>query len=177
MVNTTANFYSFFIVLIGIIVLPYHPSHYGINLNNLKFNLTVCLGLGILGLILTLLIRYFLFIKAGNSDFDFDFSFRFFYLIYPLTAIMQEIIIKGFFQSYFVAAFEGLRYKRLFAILLSSLVFAQLHLIFGFAFVALTFLYSILTGFLYEKTRSIVGISIIHFLIGAGFIYFMKNFI
>ena len=81
------------------------------------------------------------------------------------------LIVEGFFQSYFIAVFDGLKYSKFLSICLASFIFAQFHLIYGIPVVLLTFLFSFILGWFYEYSRSLVGVSIIHFLTGAGFLF------
>ena len=159
---------------LGLIFMPYHHKHYGYNLNALRFNLITGILLGLAGLTGSLFFRISNY-RAGLSEYGFHFNLlpELFRLISCIIfSFCQEAVSKGIFQSYFVAIFEETPYRKLLAILLASLVFAQFHLLYGFGIVAITFVYSLFSGIYYEKTRSLVGVFIIHFMSGAGIFFF-----
>ena len=175
-INLITKIYDlwFFILIIsGIFYLPYHPRHYGLNMNRLKYNLTIGLLIGGTGAFISIMIRIYL-IKSGHKEFSFNLSTRSFILCsaYMVSCFLQDTLSRGFFQSYFVAVFRKNRWNRPISILLTSLIFAQFHYVYGFNLVIGSFIYCFITGFIYEKTRSVVGITIIHFLTGASMIHF-----
>lgn len=162
------------LILSGIILLPYHPTHYGLNLNKLAFNLRLGLGVGAVGLVAAVGCRCWL-VRAGYQEFAFvwmpgDFLRRF--ILYLIMAPMQELVVKGYFQSFFMAMFEHLPARRALSIVTASFVFAQFHLIYGLPVVLITFVFACVTGWIYEQSRSCVGVTLIHFLTGAGLLFF-----
>jgi membrane protease YdiL (CAAX protease family) len=164
----------FLILLVfGIFYLPYHPKYYGLNLNKLKYNLIIGFGIGGAGMLIAVIIRLML-IKYGHDEFRFNFSALSIMLcvLYFFSCFLQEALSRGFFQSYFIAVFTKTRSNRIIAIFLTALVFAQFHYIYSSGLALASFIYCFSTGFIYEKTRSIAGITIIHFLIGASMIQF-----
>jgi membrane protease YdiL (CAAX protease family) len=172
------QFYFITAAILGFIFLPYHGKHYGINLYGLKFNILSGLLIGILGLIISLNLRIYMF-NSGIKEFGFYFDPFIFcvrFVFYLLFSISQELVTKGYFQSYFVAVFDNVKFKKVYSILLASLVFSQFHILYGLWLVAGTFLYSVITGFYYEKTRSILGVSIIHFLTGSAIFFFSSAY-
>jgi membrane protease YdiL (CAAX protease family) len=164
------HLYSAVALLSGFIYLPYHPKYYGFNLNKLSFSLKYGLLIGALCAGVALLVRYNL-ISGGSSQYTFQFYFiptMRMIIIYPFIALMQEAVIKGYIQSYIIALYEGGKNSRILANVISSLVFAQLHIAFGLDVVLGTFALSLVTGWMYEHTRSLLGSSIIHYLTGLG---------
>ncbi|WP_304221512.1 CPBP family intramembrane glutamic endopeptidase [Gracilinema caldarium] len=156
-------------VVLAIFVLPYNHYYYGMNFRNLWENIKDGILFGIPFAIVALLYRYHL-IKKGYEIYNFTGYFGFFSLIYPFVAVVQEISIKGILQSYFVKAFETIDQKKTSAIIVTSIVFSEFHAIYGYQAMIATFLYGIITGYIYEKHRSFVAVSIIHTL--AGFALF-----
>lgn len=168
--------YMFIGVALGIILLPYHHKYYGFTLNKLKFNLLTAIPVGLVGLTLSIIVRVYMY-KTGGKEFGFYFNplvFTIRFFSYILICIIQEAITKGYFQSYFIAVFDGLKYNKALSISIASLVFAQFHILYGFHLVLITFVYSVLSGIYYEKSRSLVGVSIVHFFCGAGIFFFSK---
>jgi len=174
LITKAYDLWFFTLLVSGVFCLPYHPKYYGLNLNKLKLNLLLGFGIGGTGALISILIRIHL-IRTGNHEFEFNFSpasflFCFSYLI---SCFLQETLSRGFFQSYFIAVFRNNKKNRVLAIFLTALIFAQFHYIYSFGLALASFIYCFLTGFIYEKTRSVVGITIIHFLIGASMIQFI----
>lgn len=156
--------------ILGKFVLPPSARRYGLNTRKLKLNIVLGLALGILFMIAAVMLRYHLY-RSGNHDYGWRFSYFSvlkLIIVYPVSVIAQESIIKGFFQDYLADRFSPARYGLPISIILSSLVFAQFHLVVGFPLFMATFVYSMCTGFIYYHTESVVSISLIHFLGGAG---------
>ena len=166
------HFYFFVILVLGIFFFPYHPMNYGFNLNKLKYNLKIGLLFGGFGFLLSVIIRYFL-VKNGKTDFSFHLNFDYSYLTYPIVVITQEALIKGYFQSFLITVFDNLKGSKWYAIIIVSIIFAQMHILFGPCVTIIGFLFSVFTGWFYEKTRSLVGVVIIHYLSGVGLLYFI----
>jgi len=173
LVTKAYDLWFFTLLVAGVFVLPYHPRYYGLNLNRLKYNLAIGFGVGGIGAVIAVLIRIHL-IRTGNHEFEFNFSAAsfFFCFTYLVSCFLQDTLSRGFFQSYFIAVFRKNKTNRVIAIFLTALIFAQFHYIYSFGLALTSFIYCFTTGFIYEKTRSVVGITIIHFLIGASMIHF-----
>lgn len=157
----------------GLFLLPYHPKHYGLNLYNLKQNLSWGIGIGIALSIISVGIRIWL-VKMGYKQFEFYPHVDATLLIYPIFALSQELVIKGYFQSYFIALLKDNSHGQYIAILIASLVFGQLHVFMGMPVAAVTFLYALISGIIYEKSRSILGLTIIHTMVGLVFLNWSK---
>lgn len=171
----TMTLYMIICILLGMFYLPYHPKYYGFNFKYLGSELIVGIIIGIFTLLISILIRLYL-INEGCSYLSFHFSLSIDdvlrILAYPMAAIVQETAVKGYFQSYLVAILDGSKVKKSLSIIVSSLIFAQFHLILGMWVFALTFIFSCLTGIIYERRRSVIAVSIIHFMAGAGLLMF-----
>lgn len=161
------------IAIAGILLLPYHPKHYGLNLHNLKQNLYWGIGIGIMLSIISVGIRIGL-VKLGYKQFAFYPHVDISLLLYPLFALSQELVIKGYFQSYFIALLKENIHGKYIAILIASLVFGQLHVFMGMPVAAVTFFYALISGIIYEKSRSILGLTIIHTMVGLVFLNWSK---
>ncbi|MEM7181363.1 MAG: CPBP family intramembrane glutamic endopeptidase [Spirochaetota bacterium] len=157
--------------LLGILYLPYSPIHFGLNTNRWRWNLKWGLQIGIFTTVLSLLFRFYL-VASGRVDYRFQFSPGWDFYTYPISVFSQELVIRGYLQSYFVGLFSTSQYKRTIAILFSSMIFGVLHLMYGFLVAFMAYVFSILLGFFYEKTRSILGVCIIHFCTGISLFFF-----
>jgi len=167
------NLYTLVNGIFAIFFLPYHPVNFGLNLNRWKFNLIFGLILGFAGMGISITARYVMVLN-GYMEFDFVPIFKLKKLLYPGVCLAQDFMVRGVFQSYFVSIFDGSKNNKLTAIFFSSLMFSQLHLTYGFAPMALTFIFSFLLGLFYERSRSLLGVTIIHFFTGAGFHFFSQ---
>ncbi len=155
----------------GYFFLPYPISTYGFNRNNLDQVLKESIAISLFLLLMSIGFRHFL-ISIGFEQMRFRLNFRLDILFYPVFAFLQEIITKGFVQSYLYSAFDKYRHNKLFAIISSSLVFALSHLIHGYAVFAGIFFFSMFTGWYYERNRNIWGVTIIHTILGWSLFYF-----
>ncbi len=173
LVTRAYDIWFFTLLVAGLFYLPYHPRYYGLNFNRLKYNLAIGFGIGGAGAVICTFLRIYL-IRSGNHEFGYNFSISSFSLCftYLISCFLQDTLSRGFFQSYFIAVFRKNRTNRFIAIVLTALIFAQFHFIYSFGMALGSFIYCLITGFIYEKSRSVVGIIIIHFLIGASMIHF-----
>ncbi len=85
--------------------------------------------------------------------------------LYPFTAVLQEFLARGFLVTTLVSINPTKNRKHI-AVVCSSLLFASLHLYYGFFFMVGAGLLSVLLGYCYLKDENIWGVSIIHFVIG-----------
>lgn len=84
---------------------------------------------------------------------------------YIFTAILQEFLSRGVMQTS-IKALMQVKYQKFFSILLTSLLFALLHLPFDFPFMTGAFIMSIALGIIYEKQENIWGCAFLHFSCG-----------
>lgn len=176
----TAYFFASTVLLI--IFMPHHPSKYGLHLKFWKGELTIGLIIGIIGMFISAIVGKSLvstgFKTTENIVLGTNWSglfsshnlqFMFFYLV---GSFIQETVSKGYFQSYLIGifskrGFKGITVKSA-AIIISSLFFSLFHATGGIYLCIITFTFSILLGILYERKRSLIAISLIHFFCGTG---------
>lgn len=163
--------YTSITVGFGFFLLPYKMKHYGFNSRNWRFNLKWGLVLGLMGSFLAVLLRIYL-VKQGKKEFRFTPIPEWEFYIYPLSVYSQETMTRGFLQNYFTSLFEKTRKNQLIAIMLSSAIFAMMHLMYGFFLAAMVLIFSIALGYFYKKTYSIIGVYLIHFMVGTTMFYF-----
>lgn len=163
--------YTLIMVLMGVFYLPYKMQHYGWNWNGYKFNLLWGFVLGVLGAGAAVYTRYML-VRQGRTEFAFNPTPEWELYIYPISVIAQETMTKGYLQNYFEHMFEKTSMNRLIAILFSSIIFGLMHLMYGFLIMFLSTIFSVVLGFFFDKTKSLLGVFIVHFLIGTAMFYF-----
>jgi membrane protease YdiL (CAAX protease family) len=87
------------------------------------------------------------------------------FVVYVLVSFSQELTTKGFLQTGLERVLDGNSRTSL-AILLSAVEFGVFHLHYSFQLSALAFLAAILFGRLYARHRTIVGITVAHYILG-----------
>ncbi len=89
--------------------------------------------------------------------------------LYVFFSFVQELISRGFLQSCLECVMIGKR-RTVIAILTSSVSFAMAHLHYGTQSVVITFLAGLYFGWLYTRHRTLVGVTVAHFLLGVLYI-------
>ena len=84
---------------------------------------------------------------------------------YLFTCVVQEFLARSLIYGSIKRMFDG-RHSVLAAILLSSLLFGAVHIAHGFVYMLAAILLLGGLGGLYEKHRSIWGVTILHFVLG-----------
>ncbi|EHQ88905.1 GAF domain-containing protein [Desulfosporosinus youngiae] len=143
-------------------------SKFGLSFKNLKPSL---IESGVVTVIILILITL-LKIEAikswavfqGYPVIDFGLIDWAFYL-YLLIAPFQEFIARGVIQGTVERIMPG-KYNSLWAIVVASMLFSVSHVFYSFELAMLTSVSGFLWGYLYMRHRTIIGISISHFLIG-----------
>lgn len=87
------------------------------------------------------------------------------FFAYLFVAPVQEFIGRGVFQSSFERIITG-KHSAVWALILASLVFGVTHTYYSLSLTVITVVSSLLWGWLYQRHRTIVGISISHFITG-----------
>ena len=88
-------------------------------------------------------------------------------ILYILTAGIQEFLARSVMQSNLKRIMPG-KHAAVHAIILSSLIFAALHIHLGFLFMVGAAILAGLEGILYEKQQSILGVWIVHWAFGVA---------
>lgn len=86
-------------------------------------------------------------------------------LTYVVTAGVQEFLARCVVQHNLQAIVQG-KYKEAIAIVLSSLLFATLHVYYGFAFMMGAALLGVIEGIIYVKQESLISVWIVHYVFG-----------
>ena len=87
-----------------------------------------------------------------------------FLLQYFVHTLFQELGSRGLLQGLFQKFLDDTTGHR--AILLTSTVFASLHLAFGIDAVMITFVASIIFGYVYQAQKNLIGVTILHYWLG-----------
>jgi membrane protease YdiL (CAAX protease family) len=88
-------------------------------------------------------------------------------ILYIITAGIQEFLARSVIQGNLKRITAG-KHKALMAIFLSSMIFAALHIHFGFLFMVGSAILAGLEGILYEKQRNLFGVWIVHWVFGVS---------
>ena len=99
------------------------------------------------------------------------------YILYLLIAPVQEFIARGAMQGSLTRLFSG-RYSGLMVVLVTSFLFGALHMCHSINLSIAALLTSCLWGWMYLRQKTIIGVSLSHFLIGnaAGLMGFWTFF-
>ena len=84
--------------------------------------------------------------------------------IYLAVAVVQELLYRGVLQSALEDIYEDK--NGYMSILLSSLVFCVSHVYLGLAITICSFFAGILLGFMYKRHQNLVGVVIVHYILG-----------
>jgi membrane protease YdiL (CAAX protease family) len=86
-------------------------------------------------------------------------------LIYTVSSLAQEFICRGFIQTNVEQMLTG-RYRSAIAIVTTSVLFGVVHLHYSTPTMVVTILGGIFFGWLYSRHRTLVGITIAHYILG-----------
>ena len=116
--------------------------------------------------VLKIVARHFnpMVFKPDRPFFDFD-TYKIKAVTYILTAGVQEFLARGVVQSNLERIIVGKHNKGI-AIILSGLLFATLHIYYGFFFMMGAAVLAMLEGILYAKQKSLISIWILHYVFG-----------
>ncbi len=142
-------------------------SYLGVTLKGALASIRIILpGTLILSLVLILLKVFF--IKQGidksNEIFVID-NFNWLLVVYLPIAALQEFLARGVIQTTIESVLDK-PYATLWAILTASALFGLVHIQLSVAIAFASYICSLYWGYLYAKKRSLVGVSISHFIIG-----------
>jgi len=177
-----------FLIVSGILVFiaikktRYPRTMFGLNLNNWRRNVIEAILFTLPILALVIFVKWMYLISMGESHrhlFEFfsqlppHFSRThgiLYICIYLLFIPLQEFIIRGVLQTCLEELLSA-KYKTMWAILLSNLLFAASHMhtyaVLGLA----SFLAGLFWGWLYARQRSLVGVIISHWILGVWAIF------
>lgn len=160
----------------------YPLSYYGLSLKNWKQDLVYAFffslpAMGAIYLFAWFSVNYIPAAKGQSMYFDFASQDSKLMLIiwvsYFALVPMQELIVRGFMQTCMRNFLLGPT-RVFFAILSSNLVFELFHTMRGVWFSLIVFAFGIFWGYLYEKQRTIVGVSLSHALLAAWAFLFLN---
>ena len=83
---------------------------------------------------------------------------------YPISAVLQELFVKGIVEDNISASCK--KYNKHFSVWMTSLFFFVLHMGYNLPMMFGAAILCAVTGYLYEKTKSVYGSILIHFVIG-----------
>lgn len=142
----------------------------GLGLPHAKKTISTSLLISLAGVTLLvaakgLLLRIFPeFFAEGTPFWRWDIGY-YSWISYIFTCIIQEFLARSMIYGSIRKLFDGKR-GMFSALLLSSLLFGAVHIAHGFLYMAAAILLLGTLGGLYEKQRSIWGVTIIHYVVG-----------
>jgi membrane protease YdiL (CAAX protease family) len=86
--------------------------------------------------------------------------------LYVLVAPAQELLTRGFLQGSIERLLPGKQSPAL-AILVASALFGCMHLHYSFRMAAIATIGSVILGWMFSKRRTLIAVSIAHFILGA----------
>ena len=85
-------------------------------------------------------------------------------IYYPLTVVFQEFLLRSVTYESILGILQG-RQRNVKAVLVTAVFFGALHMHMGFAYMIGAGLYVALTGWIYDRQRTIWGVCIIHYVL------------
>jgi len=143
---------------------------FGLTLKNAKRSFSEGL-LITAGILLIMVAVKFCLVQLGNTFLgDTIFSgthhlYRYDFYTYIVVAFLQEFIARGIFQSTLRRLMDG-KNAGLKAIFLCSIIFGVMHLHISLSLALASILFSFIWGLMYDRHKTIIGVSISHLLIG-----------
>ena len=83
---------------------------------------------------------------------------------YPISAVLQELFVKGIVEDNITASCK--KYNKHFSVWMTALFFFVLHMGYELPMMFGAAVLCVVTGYLYEKNKSVWGSILIHFVIG-----------
>ena len=83
---------------------------------------------------------------------------------YPFSAVLQELFVKGIVEDNITASCK--KYNKHFSVWMTALFFFVLHMGYNLPMMFGAAVLCVVTGYLYEKNKSVWGSILIHFVIG-----------
>lgn len=119
----------------------------------------ICIGITIPAAI------YLIYFKQDSPGNDMGVVVDGFFLVqYFAHTVFQEVGSRGLLQGLFQKFLNDSKGHR--AILLTSIIFASLHITFGIDAVLITFVASIVFGYVYLKQKNLIGVIVLHYWLG-----------
>lgn len=135
----------------------------GINFKNIWYYIPASI---FIGLILGLGEHFTVEVTPPFQNFSFVNLLILILVMIPFVGVVEEIIFRSFIQTYFEKIFGMLE-----GLIISSLVFGLMHAGFGNAYeIIYTFFVGLFIGFIFQKTRSLPFIAMIHGFINVFFL-------
>ena len=162
------------LVALGIVIRMIMNSHlplkdFGITLTGWKRSVIESSAVSAAIIMMLSLAKYYInkyspgiFREKEILDFGY---FGFSYITYLIVAPLQEFIARGTVQGTLMRLFNG-KHRGLLSIVVTSFLFGALHMCISINLAIVALLTSWLWGWMYERQKTLVGVSLSHFLIG-----------
>jgi membrane protease YdiL (CAAX protease family) len=143
-------------------------SAFGLTLKGWKNSLGESLIITLPLMALLLVVKIYLYGQGETIYGDSIITFQFVdwsYYTYILAAPLEELICRGIFQGTVQRVMVG-RHDWLWAIILTGLIFGVCHIFISTAMGIVALVSSLLWGVMYARHKTLVGVSVSHFLLG-----------
>ena len=135
------------------------------NFSRIKRNLIETLSIGLVASGLLVLLRGAqVFFEMGGKDYFIGGTMQGFFT-YFITAFTQEFLARGVMQTS-VKIVMQVKWQRPLSIFLTSLLFALMHIPFGFVFMCGAFFLSIGLGIVFDVQKDLWGCVLLHWVVG-----------
>lgn len=104
-------------------------------------------------------------VKGLDGALFYDQYFNSLILVYVPVVVMQEFLAKGVIQTIIEHVLAG-RHARLWSIITAAALFGLVHIELSVEIALASFLFGIYWGVIYVKSRTLIGVSLSHLLIG-----------
>ena len=172
------SYITIFADILSIITVIFICKNTNLSINNLKLTivnpkkiLIETLSINLISGLVLLSFKVFL-LKVNPAFFPTNISFidfnqiDFTDIFYPITCLIQEILIRNFFQLNIKKMFKSYKHCGLISIIITSFFFGLCHFAYGIRYMVAATLYIFIFGFLYEKQNTIWGVTFSHFFLG-----------
>ena len=167
-----ARFGEFAFLLVTIIIIKKSKMSlidYGFNCQNAQKAIKESLIITIPVCLILLGLKFYLLTNNINSFNQSIFIYDYFnlsLLVYLPIVAMQELLFRGVAQTAVGMVMQG-KNKKFYSILTVSCLFGLGHIQFNWLFALLSLFLGISWGYMYHRHRTIIGVTISHFLLGS----------
>jgi len=145
-------------------------SEFGFNLNNWSKSLRESLLVAFVISLIAIVLKYYLINNhnqfVGKSIFNLEQSSLYLVFVYFLSAPVQEFLARGIVMTLVETILFIPRFRTGLANVVSALIFGVVHLHLSPIMGLSSFLLGLIFGTLYARHRTLLGVSIAHFIVG-----------
>ncbi len=177
-INVYSGLFNWTYLLLLFALILYYIKEYRFNLaglglttKNWQKSIIESVSFSIIFVILCLISAY-IYVNYFHGHFNYNKSYfvHLSFFTYIFHSFIQEFIARGVVQTSFQRFFDDA--KGNFSILMTSTLFLIFHLHQGLLAGVIAFLASLLLGWMYNRQKNLIGVTILHFVMGAAGHYY-----